>query len=178
MLVLFSPLFQYSAPSCLLTSLDKRAIREGMLMDKTLGEERISSLKKEFSQGFVKSCGIKLISLTRGRAESSLAITQTHSQQDGFAHAGVMATMADHTAGYAAFSLVTDEFRILTIEFKINFLRPAAGERLVCRAQVVKEGRNILVSDSEVYHQDDGIEKLVAKALVTLMAVPAKALRT
>jgi uncharacterized protein (TIGR00369 family) len=103
-----------------------------------------------------------------------LEITQAHSQQDGFAHAGVMATMADHTAGYAAFSLVTEDFRILTLEFKINFLRPAAGKRLVCRAQVVKEGRNILVSDSEVYDQRDGKEKLVAKALVTLMAVPAR----
>ena len=146
-------------------------------MDKILGQERLSSLEDEFFQGFVKTCGINLVSLAEGRAESSLAITPAHSQQDGFAHAGVMATMADHTAGYAAFSLITEDFRILTIEFKINFLRPAVGKRLVCRAQVVKEGRNILVSDSEVYDQRNGTEKLVAKALVTLMAVPAKALR-
>ena len=143
-------------------------------MDQAISEERASRLKEEFFKGFVKSCGINLVSLARGRAESSLAITQAHSQQDGFAHAGVMATMADHTAGYAAFSLVTEDFRILTLEFKINFLRPAAGKRLVCRAQVVKEGRNILVSNSEVYDQGDGTEKLVAKALVTLMAVPAR----
>lgn len=143
-------------------------------MDNAISEELALRLKEEFFQGFVKSCGINLVSLERGRAESSLEITQAHSQQDGFAHAGVMATMADHTAGYAAFSLVTEDFRILTLEFKINFLRPAAGKRLVCRAQVVKEGRNILVSDSEVYDQRDGKEKLVAKALVTLMAVPAR----
>lgn len=143
-------------------------------MDQAISEERASRLKEEFFQGFVKSCGINLVSLKRGRAESDLEINQAHSQQDGFAHAGVMATMADHTAGYAAFSLVTEDFRILTLEFKINFLRPAAGKRLVCRAQVVKEGRNILVSDSEVYDQRDGTEKLVAKALVTLMAVPAR----
>jgi uncharacterized protein (TIGR00369 family) len=106
-----------------------------------------------------------------------LEITGAHSQQDDFAHAGVMATMADHTAGYAAFSVVTKDYRILTLEFKINFLRPATGDGLVCRAQVVKEGRNILVADSEVFSQRNGEEKLVAKALVTLMAVPAKALR-
>jgi uncharacterized protein (TIGR00369 family) len=146
-------------------------------MDKTLGEERISSLKEEFFQGFVKSCGINLVSLERGRAESSLEITAAHVQQDGFAHAGVMATMADHTAGYAAFSVVTEDFRILTLEFKINFLRPATGERLSCRAQVVKEGKSILVADSEVYAHRNGAEKLAAKALVTLMAVPAQALR-
>jgi uncharacterized protein (TIGR00369 family) len=87
-----------------------------------------------------------------------------------------MSTMADHTAGYAAFSVVTKDYRILTLEFKINFLRPATGDALVCRAQVVKEGKNILVADSEVFSQGNGLEKLVAKALVTLMAVPAKAL--
>ena len=143
-------------------------------MDKAKSEQRISRLKKEFFQGFVKSCGIKLDSLKRGRAESILEIKGAHTQQDGFVHAGVMATMADHTAGYAAFSLVTEDFRILTLEFKINFLRPATGEWLVCRAQVVKEGRNILVAESEVYDQRDDREKLVTKALVTLMAVPAR----
>lgn len=149
-----------------------------MLMDKALGEERISNLKEEFSQGFIKTCGISLVSLEHGRAESRLEITGAHSQQDDFAHAGVMATMADHTAGYAAFSVVTKDYRILTLEFKINFLRPATGDGLVCRARVVKEGKNILVADSEVFSQGNGEEKLVAKALVTLMAVPAKALRT
>jgi uncharacterized protein (TIGR00369 family) len=149
-----------------------------MLMDKTLSEERISSLKEEFSQGFIKTCGISLVSLEHGQAESRLEITGAHSQQDNFAHAGVMATMADHTAGYAAFSVVTKDYRILTLEFKINFLRPATGDGLVCRARVVKEGKNILVADSEVFSQGNGEEKLVAKALVTLMAVPAKALRT
>ncbi|MGD8776886.1 MAG: PaaI family thioesterase [Syntrophobacterales bacterium] len=147
-------------------------------MDNTVGEERATRLKEEFFQGFVKSCGVNLVSLERGRAESSLELTEAHSQQDGFAHAGVMATMADHTAGYAAFSVVSENIRILTLEFKINFLRPAKGDRLVCRAQVVKEGKNILVADSEVYDQLDGTEKLAAKALVTLMAVPAEALRT
>ena len=146
-------------------------------MDKIVSKERISRLEKEFYQGFIKTCGINLVSLERGRVESRLEITGAHSQQDDFAHAGVMATMADHTAGYAAFSVVTENYRILTLEFKINFLRPATGDELVCRAQVVKEGKNILVADSEVFSQRNGEEKLVAKALVTLMAVPAKELR-
>ena len=147
-------------------------------MAKAISKERISRLKEEFLQGFIKTCGISLVSLEYGRAESRLKITGAHSQQDGFAHAGVMATMADHTAGYAAFSIVTEDYRILTLEFKINFLRPATGDGLVCRARVVKEGKNILVADSEVFSQGNGGEKLVAKALVTLMAVPAKALRS
>lgn len=146
-------------------------------MERVLSEERTAFLERDFYQGFVKTCGINLDALERGRATSSLDINDSHSQQDDFVHAGVMATMADHTAGYAAFSVVPEDFRILTLEFKINFLRPAIGNRLICRAQVVKEGKNILVADSEVYSQRDGTEKLAAKALVTLMAVPATALR-
>ncbi len=145
-------------------------------MEKTIGEERIYRLEKEFLQGFVKTCGISIDLLEGGRAESSLEIKEAHSQQDGFVHAGVMATMADHTAGYAAFSVVTDDFRILTLEFKINFLRPATGHRLVCRSRVIKRGKKVLVADSEVYDQREGTEKLAAKALVTLVAVPEKEL--
>lgn len=146
-------------------------------MERMLSEERTAFLERDFYQGFVKTCGFKLDLLERGRAKSSLKVTGAHSQQDDFVHAGVMATMADHTAGYAAFSVVPEKYRILTLEFKINFLRPAVGDLLICRAKVVKEGKNILVADSEVYSQLDGVEKLAAKALVTLMAVPATELR-
>ena len=145
-------------------------------MERRLSEERAAFLERDFYQGFVKTCGFKLDLLERGRAKSSLEVTEAHRQQDDFVHAGVMATMADHTAGYAAFSVVPEDSRILTLEFKINFLRPAVGDCLVCSAKVVKEGKNILVADSEVYSQSDGVEKLAAKALVTLMAVPATAL--
>ncbi len=147
-------------------------------MERMLSEERTAFLERDFYQGFIKTCGFKLDLLERGRAKSSLEVTEAHSQQDDFVHAGVMATMADHTAGYAAFSVVPEDSRILTLEFKINFLRPAVGDRLICSAKVVKEGKNILVADSEVYSQSDGAEKLAAKALVTLMAVPATALRS
>jgi uncharacterized protein (TIGR00369 family) len=145
-------------------------------MERTVSEERAARLKQEFSGGFINSCGISLLSLEPGRAVSSLEITEGHSQQDGFVHAGVIATMADHTAGYAAFALVSEDVRILTLEFKINFLRPAVGNGLICRARVFKEGRKILVAESEVYDQRDGTEKLAAKAMVTLMAVPAETL--
>jgi uncharacterized protein (TIGR00369 family) len=145
-------------------------------MERMLSEERTAFLERDFYQGFIKTCGFKLDALERGRARSSLKVTGGHSQQDNFVHAGVMATMADHTAGYAAFSVVPEDSRILTLEFKINFLRPAVGDRLICRAKVVKEGKNILVADSEVYSQLDGVEKLAAKALVTLVAVPSQKL--
>jgi uncharacterized protein (TIGR00369 family) len=82
-----------------------------------------------------------------------------------------MATMADHTAGYSAFTTVSEEFQILTIEFKINFLRPAFGKALVCRSRIIREGSQLIISESEVFDQREGEEILVAKALVTLMVV-------
>jgi len=82
-----------------------------------------------------------------------------------------MATMADHTAGYSAFTIVDENFQILTIEFKINFLRPAFGDALVCRSSVIREGSQIIISESEVFDIRGEEETLVAKAMVTLMVV-------
>jgi uncharacterized protein (TIGR00369 family) len=79
--------------------------------------------------------------------------------------------MADHTAGYAAFTTVSEEYQILTIEFKINFLRPAHGDALVCRSKVIREGKQIIIAESEVFDVADESETLAAKAMVTLMAV-------
>ncbi len=101
-------------------------------------------------------------------------IAPVHRQQDGFIHAGVMAAMADHTAGYAAFTAVPEGVQILTVEFKINFLKPAFGKKIVCRSRVIRGGRRVLVSESEVFDVREKKETLAAKALVTLMAVPAE----
>ena len=108
-----------------------------------------------------------------GECETHLDLLPEHRQQDGFAHAGLLGTMADHTAGYAAFTLVSEAFRILSIEFKITFFKPAVGDLLICRAQVIKPGRTIIVAESELFTKPESEEKLVAKAMVTLMAVKA-----
>jgi len=135
-------------------------------------EKRMSFLKADYERGFIKFCKFKAESAGWGRFQSRVEINGDHRQQDGFIHAGVMATMADHTAGYSAFTIVPEDFQILTIEFKVNFLRPAFGESLVCRAQVIREGRQVIVAESDVFDVRTGDEVPVAKALVTLMAVP------
>jgi acyl-coenzyme A thioesterase PaaI-like protein len=84
--------------------------------------------------------------------------------------------MADHTAGYAAFTTVSENFRILTIEFKINYFKPAVGELMICRSKVINNGNKIKVSESEVFSVSKGKEKLISKAMVTLIAVPAESL--
>jgi uncharacterized protein (TIGR00369 family) len=137
-----------------------------------ISKERESFLKQDFDRGFINFCGFKAELAQWGRFHSRLEIDYNHRQQDGFIHAGVMATMADHTAGYSAFTTVTEDMQILTIEFKINFLRPAFGQLLVCRSHVIRDGRQIIVSESEVFDVgDQGKETAVAKAIVTLMAV-------
>lgn len=151
-------------------------VRKGTAMRSNLTEERTQFLRKDYSRGFIKYCGFEPDVVGRGTFQSRVAIQEHHRQQDGFIHAGVMATMADHTAGYAAFTTVPEAFQILTIEFKVNFLRPACGNGLVCRSRVIRPGSQIIISESEVFDRREEGEVLVAKALVTLMAVPREKL--
>jgi len=150
--------------------------RKGTVMGSDLSEERTQFLREDYCRGFIQYCRFEPEVIERGYFQSRVNIQKFHRQQDGFIHAGVMATMADHTAGYAAFTTVPEEFQILTIEFKVNFLRPAYGSGLVCRSRVIRPGSQIIISESEVFDQREGGEVLVAKALVTLMAVPKERL--
>ena len=138
---------------------------------KEISEERAAFLARDYSRGFIRYCQMKAEIVKRGFFQSQVTIETHHRQQDGFIHAGVMATMADHTAGYAAFTTVSEEYQILTIEFKINFLRPAHCNALVCRSRIIREGKQIIIAESEVSDLADGSETLAAKAMVTLMAV-------
>jgi len=140
-------------------------------MTEEISEERAAFLARDYSRGFIQYCQLKAKTVKRGFFESRVSIEPHHRQQDGFIHAGVMATMADHTAGYAAFTTVPEEYQILTIEFKINFLRPAHGGALICRSRVIREGKQIIIAESEVSDVVGDAETVAAKAMVTLMAV-------
>ncbi len=137
-----------------------------------MNNERIEFLKKDYIQGFPAYCGFEVDRVEYGIFETRLKIRQEHTQQDGFVHAGVIATMADHTGGYAAYTTVSENFRILTVEFKINYFKPAVGKVIVCRSKVINKGKKIIASESEVFSIFEDREKLVSKAMVTLMAVP------
>ena len=142
-----------------------------------MNKDRLEFLKEDYVQGFPAAIGFEVDRAEYGIFESRLKIRSDHSQQDGFVHAGVIATMADHTAGYAAYTTVSEAFRILTIEFKINFFKPAVGEHIVCRSKVVNNGNKIKVSESELFSLNEDHEKLVAKAMVTLIAIPSSNLK-
>jgi uncharacterized protein (TIGR00369 family) len=117
---------------------------------------------------FVRDLGLELTRIEDGACESVLVPTERHEQQHGFIHAAVLATMADHTAGCAARSAVDLEHDVITIEFKINFLRPAVAERLRCRSQVLRAGKTIVICESEVFAEKNSEEKLVSKGIFTL----------
>jgi len=137
-----------------------------------LSPERKAFLAADYCRGFIKYCRIEPLEIKSGYFRSRVLIAEEHRQQDGFIHAGVMATMADHTAGYAAFTLVTEDRQILTIEFKINFLRPAFGNALECKSKIIRDGSTILIAESEVFDVREEETSLAAKATVTLMSVP------
>ena len=117
---------------------------------------------------FISELGIKLIDIGAGWVETELLIQPKHLQQNQLVHAGVQATMTDHTAGATAGTLIAEDEYILTIEFKINLLRPAIGERLFCRADMLKAGKQFSVVESEVYMVNNNQRKLASKATVTL----------
>lgn len=120
---------------------------------------------------FIEEVGIKVSGIGAGWCETTLEIVPKHLQQDNFVHAGVLATLADHTAGGAAGSVVREEEIVLSVEFKINLLRPATGETLRCRAQLLRAGKTLIVAESEIFARTGDQEKLVAKATVTLAVV-------
>lgn len=120
---------------------------------------------------FIADLGVRLDALGPGECTTLLLLQPRHLQQDGFVHAGVQATIADHTAGAAAATLLQDGQIVLTAEFKINFLRAAKGDRLTCRAKVLKAGRQLTVVESEVFCAGPDTETLVSKATVTIAVV-------
>jgi len=115
----------------------------------------------------VANLGIELESAGEGRCVTSLNLEEHHLQQDGFVHAGVHATIADHSAGVAPATFLREHQKVRSVEFKISLLSAAKGERLVCRAAVLKRGRRFAVVESEVFCCAGCVEKLVSKMTAT-----------
>ena len=122
-------------------------------------------------QKVMQTLNASLRAVEAGRVEIELPYQGELTQQDGFIHAGISATVMDSACGYAAFTLMPAEARILTIEFKINLLAPAAGEYFRAIGQVRKPGRSVFVAEAEFYANLDGSDRLVATMTGTLMAI-------
>ena len=119
----------------------------------------------------MQTIGASLLEVAPGHVEIGLPFDRHLTQQDEFIHAGVSSIIMDSACGYAAFSLMPAEARVLTIEFKINLLAPAAGDRFRAIGRVRKPGRSVFVAEAELFAERDGSSKLVATMVGTLMAV-------
>jgi uncharacterized protein (TIGR00369 family) len=122
---------------------------------------------------FVSHLGVELVNLGDGWCEAALRLQDWHLQQTGVAHAGVLATLADHCAGAAASTQLADGEFVVTVEYKINLLRGARGDRLSCRAEVLKRGSTLTVVESQVYAESAGRRELVAKLNATMAVLRA-----
>ena len=131
-------------------------------------EKVIESFKR---QEVMKTLNASVQTVRPGEVELKLPYQQNLTQQHGFIHAGIVSTVLDSACGYAAFSLMPEKAAVLTIEFKINLLSPAKGDWFRAVGKVKKSGKNITVTEGELFSHADGQEKLVATMVGTIMSV-------
>ena len=122
-------------------------------------------------QAIMNLIGAKLSLIEPGVIEITLPYRADLTQQRGFLHAGVVTTIADSACGYAAYSLMPAGSEVLSVEFKVNLLRPAQGESFIARAEVIKAGRTLTVVRADVFGIDgNGKRELVATMQGTMIA--------
>jgi uncharacterized protein (TIGR00369 family) len=125
-------------------------------------------------QAAMRLIGAELAVVEPGHVVIELPYRDDLTQQHGFVHGGITAMIADSAAGYAAFTLFPADSSILTVEFKINLVAPADGERLVAAARVKKAGRTLTVCEFEVAARKHGRATVCALGLQTLLCLAGK----
>lgn len=125
-------------------------------------------------QGAMGLIGAEMVALAPGHCEIRVRHRDDLTQQNGFFHAGITATIVDTAGGYAGLTLMPAGSEVLTVEFKLNLLAPADGEFLVAEGQVLKSGRNLVIARGEVYAIKNGHASHCATMQQTLMTMHAK----
>jgi len=113
--------------------------------------------------------GAKLVKINPGEIEVSLPYRKDLTQQNGFLHAGIVTSIADTACGLAAISLMSADASGLSVEFKVNLLSPAKGERFIARGKVIKPGRTIFFCSGDVFSINGEEQKLVATMTATMI---------
>ena len=125
-------------------------------------------------QPFAQWLGMGGADAGEGWFEVRLVLRPEHAQHDGVVHGGVVATLADTCAAMAAHTLAGPNEQVLTVEFKINYLRAARAGVLHCRGTVLRQGRTLTVAEAEVYAEGPESRVLAAKAMATVALVPER----
>lgn len=136
----------------------------------------VPRVKQSFArQGAMHTLGAELTRVELGAVDICLDWAQELTQQHGFLHAGMVSTALDSACGYAGLTQMPADAAVLTIEFKINLLAPAKGQRFRMEGRVIKPGRTITVTEGRAYAIDQGQEKLIATMGCTLMCLQDRA---
>jgi len=125
-------------------------------------------------QGAMRLIGAELADVAPGYCAIALAPRPEVAQQHGYVHAGIVGAIVDSAGGYAGFTLFPADASVLTVEFKLNLLAPATGDRIVAEGFVVKPGRTLAVTRGEVHAETAGKRTLVALMQQTLMVMHGK----
>lgn len=139
-------------------------------------EPRNPAFAEEIKQSFAKQTVMGLIGAELRRVEPGLVeITLPYrpdlAQQNGFLHAGIVTTIADSACGYAAYSLMPPNSSVLSVEFKVNLLRPAKGTSFLASAEVVKSGKTLTVVRADVFSTEGERRDLIATMLGTMICL-------
>ena len=122
-------------------------------------------------QRAMQTIGARIVRVEPGEVELSLPFRDDLTQQHGFLHAGIVTTLVDSACGYAALSVMDAESAVLSVEYKVNLLAPAVGERMRAIGRVVKSGRTLVVCTGEVVAVAGDTESVVTIMQATMMAV-------
>lgn len=122
-------------------------------------------------QSFMKTVGAQLTSVEPGQVTIEWPYSPSLTQQHGFLHAGVVAAVADSACGYAALTLMPADAGVLSVEFKVNLMKPAAGDHFRAIGKVIRAGRTLTVCAAEVHAHLKGKEAVIAIMQATMMAV-------
>jgi uncharacterized protein (TIGR00369 family) len=126
-------------------------------------------------QAFMTTLGAKMLAVRPGYVEIAMPYNEALTQQHGYMHGVALAGIADSAAGYAAFTLMATDESPLSVEYKVNMMRPGAGEEFIARAEVIKSGRTLTVVKADVFARAaDGGEKLLQTMLQTMIALAGK----
>lgn len=123
-------------------------------------------------QEYMKHLGFTVTKVEVGRVEGELTLEQKHKQHKGFAHGGVIATLADIVAGFAAVSLVPKDHHVVTAEIKVSYFHPGVGDKLIAKGYVIKQGRKLNFCEAEIFVvKGDAAPLLIAKATTSMATI-------
>jgi len=142
---------------------------------KEIDAQSLQRVRESFArQGLMAHLGARISELREGYVEIRASYRPELTQQHNYFHAGVSGAIADSACGYAAFSLMPPDTSVLTVEYKLNLLAPAAGEELIARGRVLRSGKTLKVCAADVYARKGGADTHCATMLATIMCLPGK----